>query len=134
MNVIGHGVDLVDVAAMQRWIDDPRNPLIPRCFVQTELDEIGDGALRIEHLAGRFAAKEAVLKALGTGFGAGVAFTDVVIHRLPGMSPDVRLTGGAANAAAAQGVTAWLLSISHAGGMAMASVLALGRGAQAGRS
>ncbi len=134
MNVIGHGIDLVDVAAMRRWIDDPRNPLTPRCFVQSELDEIGDGADRIERLAGRFAAKEAVLKALGTGFGAGVAFTDVVIHRSPGMAPDVRLTGGAANAAAALGVTAWLLSISHAGGVAMASVLALGRGAQAGRS
>src|SRR5690606_35135019 len=76
VNVIGHGIDLVDVAEMRRWIDDPRDPLIPRCFVQAELDEIGVGDDRIERLAGRFAAKEAVLKALGTGFGAGVAFTD----------------------------------------------------------
>ena len=56
-----------------------RNPLIPRCFVQAELDEVGNGVNRIERLAGRFAAKEAVLKAIGTGFGAGVAFTDVMI-------------------------------------------------------
>ncbi len=119
---------------MQRWIEDPRDPLIPRCFVQAELDEIGDGLDRIERLSGRFAAKEAVLKALGTGFGAGIAFTDVLIHRAPGSAPEVRLTGGAAKAAAALGVTAWQLSISHAGGMAMASVLALGPGPQAGNS
>ena len=59
---------------MRRWIEDPRDPLIPRCFVQAELDEIGDGVDRIERLAGRFAAKEAVLKAIGTGFGAGDCF------------------------------------------------------------
>ena len=131
MNVVGHGIDLVDVAEMKRWIEDPRDPLIPRCFVQTELEEIGDGTDRIERLAGRFAGKEAVLKALGTGFGAGVAFTDVQIHRPPGAAPEVQLTGGAAKAAAALGVTAWRLSISHAGGMAMASVLALGPEAHA---
>ncbi|MCP3468203.1 holo-ACP synthase [Bradyrhizobium sp. CCGUVB23] len=131
MNVIGHGIDLVEVAELRRWIEDPRDPLIPRCFVPAELEEIGDATDRIERLAGRFAAKEAVLKALGTGFGAGVAFTDIVIHRAAGAPPNVQLTGGAANAAASLGVTAWLLSISHAGGMAMASALALGPGAQA---
>jgi holo-[acyl-carrier protein] synthase len=134
VNIIGHGVDLVDVAELRRWIEDPRDPLSPRCFVQTELDETGDGPDRIDHLAGRFAAKEAVLKALGTGFGAGVAFTDVIIHRAPGAPPEVRLVGGAAQAAAARGVTAWRLSISHAGGMAMASVLALGDPDQADAS
>lgn len=126
VNVVGHGIDLVDVAEMKRWIEDPRDPLIPRCFVQAELDEIGDAADRIERLAGRFAAKEAVLKALGTGFGAGVAFTDVVIHRTPGAAPEVQLRGGAAKTANALGVTTWRLSISHTGGLAMASVLALG--------
>jgi holo-[acyl-carrier protein] synthase len=127
VNVIGHGIDLVEVAELQRWIEDPRDPLIPRCFAQRELEEIGDGPDRIERLAGRFAAKEAVLKALGTGFGAGVSFTDVVIHRTPGAAPQVQLVGGAAKAADALGVTDWRLSISHAGGLAMASVLALGR-------
>ena len=134
MNVVGHGIDLVEVAEMRRWIDDPRNPFVPRCFVQAELDEIGDGVNRVERLAGRFAAKEAVLKAIGTGFGAGVAFTDVVIQCAPGAAPEVRLSGGAARAATALGVTAWKLSISHAGGMAMASALALSAEPQAGGS
>ena len=134
MSVVGHGIDIVAVSEMQRWIEHPRDPLIPRCFVQAELDEIGDGGDRIERLAGRLAAKEAVLKAIGTGFGAGIAFTDVMIHRVPGAAPEVRLSGGAAKAAMASGAIPWRLSITHAGGIAMASVLALGVEAQAGGS
>lgn len=129
MNIIGHGIDIVNVAEMRRWIEDPRDPLISRCFSQAEVEEIGDGVDRVERLAGRFAAKEAVLKALGTGFGAGVAFSDVVIHRSPGAAPVVALSGGAAKAAAERSITRWLLSISHAGEVAMASALALGDGA-----
>jgi holo-[acyl-carrier protein] synthase len=130
VNVIGHGIDLVIIAELERWIEDPRDPFIPRCFVSAELDEIGTGSDRIERLAGRFAAKEAVLKALGSGLGAGVAFSDVIIHREPGAPPEVRLSGGAARVAAERGVTRWQLSISHAGGIAMASALALGDGTQ----
>ena len=126
MNVIGHGIDLVDIAAMQRWIEDPRNPLIPRCFVEEELKEVGHGPGRVESLAGRFAAKEAVLKALGSGFGNGVAFSNVVIHRAPGEPPEVRLKGGAAKIAAEQNITEWRLSISHTDTMAVASAIAIG--------
>jgi holo-[acyl-carrier protein] synthase len=131
MSVIGHGIDLVEVAALRRWIEDPRDPLLPRCFTADELAEIGEGPDRIERLAGRFAAKEAVLKALGTGFGAGVAFKDVVVRRGPGGPPEVVLSGGAAQAARKLGATDWRLSISHAGGMAIASAIALGVGTQA---
>lgn len=126
MNIVGHGIDLVDIAEMRRWIDDPRDPLIPRCFVQEELDEVGDGVDRVERLAGRFAAKEAILKALGAGFGGGIAFSDVIIHRAPGAPPQVRLTGGAAKVAIELGIAEWRLSISHAGAMAMASAIAIG--------
>jgi holo-[acyl-carrier protein] synthase len=131
MSVIGHGIDLVEIAALRRWIEDPRDPLISRCFTADELTEIGGGPDRIERLAGRFAAKEAVLKALGTGFGNGVAFKDVVVRRRPGGAPEVVLSDGAALAAQGLGVTDWRLSISHAGGMAIASAIALGDAAQA---
>jgi holo-[acyl-carrier protein] synthase len=130
VRIIGHGIDLVDITDMRRWIEDPRDPLIPRCFVEEELKEIGDGPHRIERLAGRFAAKEAVLKALGRGFGAGIAFSDVVIHRVVGKPPQIRLTGGAAWAASDLGITEWRLSISHSGTMAMASVIAISDTAQ----
>jgi holo-[acyl-carrier protein] synthase len=125
MNIVGHGIDLVEVAEMRRWIEDPRDPLIPRCFVREEIDEVGQGPDRVERLAGRFAAKEAVLKALGTSFGGGVAFSDVIISRAAGSPPQVRLTGGAAKAAAELGIAEWRLSISHTGAMAMASAIAI---------
>jgi len=124
VTVIGHGIDMVVVTELQRWIEDERNPFLSRCFTKAELDEIEDGPSRTERLAGRFAAKEAVLKALRTGFGAGIAFSDVVIQRSHGSPPQVLLYGGAAKAAATLGVTNWQLSISHAGGMAMASAIA----------
>jgi holo-[acyl-carrier protein] synthase len=126
MTIVGHGIDLVDVAVIRRWIEDPRDPLIPRCFVQEELDEIGNGIDRVERLAGRFAAKEAVLKALGAGFGAGIAFSDVVIRRAIGFPPQVRLTGGAAKIAEERGINGWHLSISHTSALAIASAIATG--------
>jgi holo-[acyl-carrier protein] synthase len=126
VKIVGYGVDLVDIAEMRGWIEDSRDPLIPRCFIQEELDEVGEGPDRVERLAGRFAAKEAVLKALGTGFGGGVAFSDVVIHRAAGSPPQVRLTGGAAKVAAERGITAWQLSISHTSAVAMAGAIAIG--------
>ena len=125
MNIVGHGIDLVAIADIQRWIDDPRDPLIPRCFSPDELAELPPGPNRAQRLAGRFAAKEAVLKALATGFGAGVAFTDVLIHRAPGAPPRVTLLRGAANVAADLGVSDWRLSISHTDALAMASAIAI---------
>ena len=85
--IIGHGIDLVDINEIRRWIEDPREPLTTRCFTELELEQIGDDANKVERVAGRFAAKEAVLKALGTGFGDGIAFTDVVIYRKAGQPP-----------------------------------------------
>ena len=126
MHILGHGVDLVDIAELRRWVDDPRDPFLPRCFIQEELDEVGSGPNRLQHLAGRFAAKEAVLKALGTGFGAGVGFSDVIIYREPGCSPRVQLKGHAAQLAREHGIAEWHLSISHTDTIAMASVIAFG--------
>ena len=126
MTVIGHGIDIVDIDELSKWIEDPRNPLLSRCFVNEELDRVGGGPDRSQHLAGQYAAKEAVLKALGTGFGGGVALTDVVIHAQPNRAPIVSLTGGAAEAAAAQGIAKWHLSVSHTDTLAMASVIAVG--------
>ena len=125
MIIVGHGIDLVDIAEIRRWIEDERDPLLPRCFVQEELDEAGNGQSRIQHLAGRFAAKEAVLKALGTGFGAGVALSDVITHREAGGPPRVRLKGGAAKSAKEQGIVEWRLSISHTENVAMASAIGI---------
>jgi holo-[acyl-carrier protein] synthase len=126
MNIIGHGIDLVDLEEVKRLIDDPAGHFLARCFTKGEQAAAGDGPNRLDRLAGRFAAKEAVLKALGTGFGGKIGFADVEILTLPSGAPSVVLHGGAIEVAAALGVTRWLLTTSHTGGSAIASAIALG--------
>jgi holo-[acyl-carrier protein] synthase len=126
MKILGHGIDLVDIAEVKKWLEHPRDPLGPRCFTPTELASAGDGPNRAERLAGRFATKEAVLKALGIGFGDGVAFTDIETVTAEQGPPQIILHGAAAAAAAKRGVATWLVSVSHEGGMAVASVIAVG--------
>jgi holo-[acyl-carrier protein] synthase len=106
-------------------MDEPAGHFVMRCFTESERASAGNGPNRLDRLAGRFAAKEAVVKALGTGFGGKIGFPDVEIRTLPSGAPEVVLHGGAAEAAAALGVGRLLLSTSHAGGMAIASVIAL---------
>ena len=125
--IVGHGIDIVDVASVRRWIDEPTDPLLSRAFRQSELEMIADGPNRVARIAGRFAAKEAVLKALGVGVGNGIALTDVVIVSAPSGAPRVRLSKGAKRVAQKLGVVEWHLSISHIAKAAIASAIAVGR-------
>jgi holo-[acyl-carrier protein] synthase len=77
-------------------------------------------------LAGRFAAKEAVLKAMGTGWAEGIAWTEIEVAARASGQPELRLSGKAAELAAKQGISSWQISISHTEGQAMASVIAVG--------
>ena len=79
-----------------------------------------------EHLAVRFAAKEAVLKALGTGWRNGIAWTDIEVVRAASGQPSLQLTGRALEIATEKGITEWHLSLSHTATLAQASVLGLG--------
>lgn len=125
MKIVGHGVDLVHLPAFQKTLDNSETSFSSRSFTESEIASFGEGINRTQKIAGRFAAKEAVLKALGTGFGNGIAFTDIVIERVAGNPPTVSLRGGAAKMADKLGVTEWWLSISHSEAMAMASVIAV---------
>ncbi|HEX6970726.1 MAG TPA: holo-ACP synthase, partial [Limnochordia bacterium] len=82
-------------------------------------------ARQIEWLAGRFAAKEAVMKALGTGWRAGVSWREIEIIRLPSGEPRVRLSGRAEAAARRRGVSAVWVSISHDRRQAIAQAVAV---------
>jgi holo-[acyl-carrier protein] synthase len=79
---------------------------------------------RFEHLAGRFAAKEAILKALGTGWSGGIAWTDMEILPDPTGQPELKLTGQCRIVAQKKGITQWHLSISHIETHATASAIA----------
>ena len=128
MDVIGHGVDLVATARIERMLAAHGERFLGRCFSEAERGYFARASerRRIEHIAGRFAAKEAVLKALGTGLAAGITWQDVEVVRQATGPPEVRLTGRARQIAGELGVRRWLLSISHVPGMAMASAIAAG--------
>jgi molybdenum cofactor biosynthesis protein B len=125
--VVGHGYDLVDVARIEAMLAEHGDRFTRRCFTAAER-AYADAARRRrgERYAARFAAKEAALKALGTGLRGGIRWTDVAVEHERGGRPRLVVTGRCAAEASARGVVGWLVSLSHAAGLAAASVLALG--------
>lgn len=123
--IIDHGIDIVEVAFFQKFGREFPEFALTRYFTSAELGYAGVGHRRAERLAGRFAAKEAVLKALGTGWIDGIAWTDIEILALATGAPTVVLHAKCSELAVARGIDAWLLSISHTASAAVASVLAV---------
>jgi holo-[acyl-carrier protein] synthase len=121
--VVGLGVDVVDIARFEAVLQR-RPALARRLFSPDELAYAATLANPSPSLAGRFGAKEAVMKALGVGIGA-VDWTDVAVHRRAGGAPELMVEGRAAALAAGQGVTSWQVSISHTATVASVTVLAL---------
>lgn len=126
MSIIGHGIDLVEVARIRAMLDEHGQRFLDRCFTPAEQAYKADSRRRIEHLAARFAAKEAVLKALGTGLTGGIAWTDIEVVSTASGAPQIVLHGSARAAAASLGITSWVISLTHTDSLAMASVIALG--------
>lgn len=126
MTIVGHGVDIVEVARIREMLARHEDQFLNRCFTPREqADAAGAGKRREERLAGRFAAKEATLKALGTGWRHGIAWTEIEVTPNDAGAPQLALTGQALRFAASKGITDWLLSISHTDTNAIASVIAL---------
>ena len=126
MNVIAHGIDLVEIDRVADLLSKHPGRAAERLFTKSELDYTAGKKNSNQHLAARFAAKEAVLKALGCGWSQGVAWTDVEVTRAASGEPGVLLHGRAAEISAEQGITAWRLSLTHTKGLAQASAIALG--------
>ena len=124
MTIIGHGVDLVDVARIAESVERHGQRFLDRVFTRAEQAYAGESKRRFEHLAARFAAKEAALKALGTGWRSGIAWTDIEVTTEPSGAPALCITGCAAEIAAERGIAAWHISLSHTEAQAMASVIA----------
>jgi len=126
MNVVGHGVDFVETRRIAELIERHGRHFLDRVFTPAEQAYCLGKKRELEHLAGRFAAKEAVLKVLGTGWRDGIAWTDVEITNAPSGQPAVALRGQCAQIAAELGILRTLISISHIDSHAMASALGLG--------
>ena len=128
MSTLAHGIDLVEIRRIRGMIERHGDRFLQRCYTQAERAyAMQSTRRRDERFAARFAAKEAALKALGTGWRDGIAWTDVEVTRLPSGQPQLVLHNQAARLAEAQGVRGWLLSLSHTDEHAMASAIALDR-------
>ena len=121
--MIAHGVDIIEVQRIAEMLERHGQQFLDRVFTAGEQGYSAESRRRNEHLAARFAAKEAVLKALGTGWRSGIAWTDVEVVPLPSGQPTVRLHGRAAEIAGEQRISAWSLSLSHTSNYAVASVI-----------
>ncbi len=127
MQIIGHGIDIVETARVAKMLSDHEERFLRRCFTQGERDYVAaNPARRAEHLAGRFAAKEAILKVLGTGWSNGISWTEAEVVRQVSGKPTVVLHGRCQEVAKELGITQWQLSISHSGSYATASAIGVG--------
>lgn len=126
MPILGHGIDIVETARIKKMVEHHGQHFLDRVFTPAEQAYCTANPKRkYEHLAGRFAAKEAVLKVLGTGWRGGIAWTDVEVVKESSGQPKVSLTGESARIAEQIGIYRWHLSISHIETHATASAIGL---------
>jgi holo-[acyl-carrier protein] synthase len=124
-NIIGLGFDATDIHRIAGTLTRYGERFMLRIFTEGEVAYCTSRRVPAIHFAGRFAAKEAAMKALGTGHSHGVLWRDVEIVRRGG-PPQLRLHGGAARRFQAMGGRSSLVTITHSDELAMAQVLMLG--------
>jgi holo-[acyl-carrier protein] synthase len=126
MPILGHGIDIVETDRIRKLIADHGDHFLDRVFTAAEQTYCeANTKRRIEHYAGRFAAKEAIFKVLGTGWRGGIAWTDAEIVKDPSGQPKVVLSGECARIALELGISRWHVSISHIETHATASAIGM---------
>ena len=125
MEIIGLGFDVTDIPRVAEVYERYGDRFLQRVFTPGEITYCTRRRNPVPHLAGRFAAKEAAMKALGTGHSRGVLWRDVEVFRIGG-PPQLRLHGAAARIAEQMGVQRALLTITHSDTLAMAQVILQG--------
>jgi holo-[acyl-carrier protein] synthase len=125
MKIIAHGIDLVDFGRIEKMLEKHPERFLDRVFTPTEQADADSTKNRIEKLAGRFAAKEAVMKLIGTGWRDGIAWTDIEVVNNPLGQPIVSIAGKVKELADEKGVEQITLSITHTSNFAIASAVAL---------
>ncbi len=126
MDILGLGFDATDIPRIRDVFERYGDRFVRRILTDGEIAYCTGRRDPVPHIAGRFAAKEAAMKALGTGHALGVLWKDIEVVRHGG-PPKLVLHGGAGERAAGMGVTSSLLTITHSEALAMAQVLLLAR-------
>src|SRR5438874_12286921 len=121
--ILGTGVDLAEVHRIREAIGRHGDRFIRRIYTEGEIAYVERKANRFERYAGRFAAKEAGMKAIGTGWTHGVRWRDFEVSNLPSGRPTLKLHGEAARIAEQLGVKIISLSITHTAELGMAHVI-----------
>ena len=126
ITIIGHGIDLVECGRIRELATGYGDRFLNRVFTKSELEYCLGRRRQWEHLSGRFAAKEAILKVLGTGWRGKIAWTDMTITNDPAGRPLVSLSGESKKIAEKIGIKKILLSITHTQNHAVATAVGLG--------
>ena len=126
MNVIGIGTDIVECLRIGRMIEHHGELFITRVYTDREIRYCQSRKQAIQHFAGRWAAKEAVLKAIGTGWRRGISWRDIEVRNKPGGAPVIALCGGAREVFEQSGIHTMHISISHCRSHATAYAVAEG--------
>ena len=121
--IVGTGIDIAEVDRIAASIERFGRRFLERVFTADELRYCESKANKAERYAGRFAAKEAAMKAIGTGWNRGVTWQDVEVTRVPGGRPTVAFHGKAAEFFRKLGAVRAQLSITHTKELAMAQVI-----------
>ena len=121
--IVGTGVDITEVARIKAVVDRFGERFLHRVFTPAEVRYCVSKINVAERLAARFAAKEAGMKAIGTGLRHGITWHDVEVVRVPGQRPQLRYSGRAAEFAASLGCKRTHLSLSHTAEHAIAQVI-----------
>lgn len=125
MEIVAHGIDLVDCPRIEAMIKRHGERFVQRVFTAAERAYAEGNKNEIEKLAGRFAAKEAVLKLMGTGWRGKIAWTDIEIRNSSTGQPEVGLGGEVKKIADKLGIKHISVSITHTANFAIASAVAL---------
>jgi holo-[acyl-carrier protein] synthase len=129
MQIIGHGIDLVDLETFQLLSAADLLRHWERVFTSEEIAEAGpsNGPRYLECLGGKFALKEAVYKACGGTIDGEINWTEIEVTKMPSGKPMIRLWGEMQKNCAVLGITEWLVSIAHTKTCAIGSAIAIGQ-------
>ncbi len=128
MEIIAHGIDLVDFPRIEDMIERHGDRFLARVFTEAEQAYARGKRNPVEKYAGRFAAKEAILKLVGTGWRGKIAWTDIEVTNNPSGQPEVTLSGEVQRIAEGLGIERISLSITHTANFAIASAVAVAHG------
>lgn len=124
--IVGLGTDIIEISRIGQMIERHGDTFLNRVFTELENDYCSSKKNKEQHYAGRWAAKEAVMKTLGTGFIKGIGWKDIEIVNLQSGKPTIVISGGVKLRASDMGINEILITISHSREFATATAIALG--------